>query len=163
MKTLLLMRHAKSSWEDERLLDHDRPLNKRGEKDAPRMGRLLAEENLLPEKMLSSSALRALSTAQIVAEHSGYSKKIDVREELYHAVPDAIFKLLRELDDADGRVLVVGHNPGLEEFLEVLTGEYDLLPTASVALVELPIDHWRDLDSTVKGRLKNLWRPKELP
>ena len=124
------------------------------------MGRLLAEESLVPEKILSSSALRALSTAQIVAEKAGYSKEIDVREELYHAAPETYLNILQELDEE--RVLVVGHNPGLEELLERLTGNYERLPTASVALVEFSIEQWRDLNRTVKGRLKKLWRPKEL-
>lgn len=162
MKTLLLMRHAKSSWKHETLSDHDRPLNKRGQKDAPRMGQLLAERNLVPDRILSSTALRARTTALVAAEQAAFSKTIELRPELYHADPETCIERLQELEDAAQRVLVVGHNPGLEELLEVLTGEEEHLPTAAIAQIELSIAHWRDLNKTTPGRLIELWRPKEL-
>ena len=155
------MRHAKSSWNEESLPDHDRPLNKRGKRDAPRMARLLEEQGLVPDRILSSTALRAQSTAKLVAEHAGRSEAMELRPELYHADPAAIIAVLQELEDADALVLVVGHNPGLEKLLEVLTGEAEHLPTAAIAWIEAPIAHWRDLGNT-PARLIELWRPKEL-
>jgi phosphohistidine phosphatase len=162
MKTLLLMRHAKSSWKDSRLNDHYRPLNKRGQKAAPRMGQLLKDCGLVPDRMLTSSAVRAQSTAQLVAQHAGFSEEIETRSELYHANTETFLFTLQELHDADSLVLLVGHNPGLEEFLELLTGKYERLPTAAVAQVELAITHWQDLEATTTGRLVQTWRPKEL-
>jgi len=163
MKTLLILRHAKSSWKDGSLADHDRPLNKRGEHDAPRMGALLHEEDLLPDLILSSSAVRARTTAQLAAEASGYEGEIILSRDLYSFDADTYLEALSALPDEYQCVMVVGHNPGMAELLSELTHCFEHFPTAALAQVELPIEHWAQLDDEeVEGDLINLWRPKEL-
>ena len=163
LKTLLILRHAKSSWKYDDLADHDRPLNNRGRRDAPRIGRLLAEKELLPDLIISSSARRARRTAELVAENSGCEGEIQLERDLYAAEPEAYRDALRRLGGDHRRVMVVGHNPGLEDLLEELTGDWERMPTAALAQVELPIDEWEQFDEEVEGRLVGFWRPKELP
>lgn len=162
MKTLLILRHAKSSWDNARLIDHDRPLNNRGKADAPRMGRLLRDEGLTPDLIISSSAKRALATAEAAALAADYEDELKVTRDFYHASPEDYLAVLRQLDDAYERVLIVGHNPGMEELVELLTGSWERLPTAALAQVQLPIAHWRELTEETEGNLIDLWRPKEL-
>jgi phosphohistidine phosphatase len=162
MKTLLILRHAKSSWDDASQSDHERPLNKRGAKDAPRIGALLAEEGLLPDCILGSTAVRVRETVELVTQHSGYRGKIEFRPELYLAHPETYFGVLRELPDACHSAMVVGHNPGLEELLSAVAGVEEHLPTGGLAKVELAIDRWLQIDGNVSGKLIQLWRPKEL-
>jgi len=163
MKTLLVLRHAKSSWGDPGLEDHERPLNKRGKKTAPRMGKLLREEGLVPDLVVSSTAVRAKTTTEAVLEKAKYKGKTRYDERLYPGGPSAILEVLREIE-ADGVdcVLIVGHNPGQEELIRALTGREEAFPTAALARIELPIEKWKDLDSTVVGTLTKIWRPKEL-
>ncbi len=162
MKTLLILRHAKSSWKDDTLPDHDRPLNKRGKQDAPRMGKLLQEKGLVPDLIISSTAKRARKTAEMVAEESGYEGEIQLERDLYAFEPTAYLDELAQIEDHYQIVLIVGHNPGLEELVEQLTGEFARLPTAALAQVSLPVESWSDLDEETQGQLSNLWRPKEL-
>ena len=162
MKTLLILRHAKSSWDNSRLVDHDRPLSSRGKEDAPRMGRLLAREDLVPDLIISSSAERALTTAELAAISAGYEAEIQITRHLYHADPESYIELLQQVADSHERVIVVGHNPGMEELVEQLGGHYQRMPTAALAQIELPIESWGELDEETNGRLVNLWRPKEL-
>ncbi len=162
MKTLLILRHAKSSWKDTGLADHDRPLTKRGKRDAPRVGRLLRDENLTPDLILSSTARRALDTAEAVAEASKYEGEIESRPEFYMAGPEAYFHALRALSDDYECVMVIGHNPGLEELVEALTSESETMPTAALAQVELTLKRWRDLSDETEGRLVNVWRAREM-
>jgi phosphohistidine phosphatase len=162
MKTLLIMRHAKSSWANTRLGDHDRPLNDRGRRDAPRMGRLLLDQGLTPELIVTSSAERALSTAEAVALASDYGESIVVTRELYHADPESILEVVgRDGGDA-GSVLVVGHNPGMAELVDLLTGVADRFTTANIAHLSIGIDSWADLSLSSAVELHDLWRPKEL-
>jgi len=161
MKTLLILRHAKSSWKDDSLPDHDRPLNKRGKHDAPLVGRLIRDEGLLPDLILSSTAKRACATVELVAEESGYEGDIEYIRELYAAGPEAFIESLAELPDKYDLVMVVGHNPGLEQLLEELTGEYQSLPTAALAQVVMPIQCWIELSNKADGKLVNIWRPRE--
>jgi phosphohistidine phosphatase len=162
LKTLLILRHAKSSWKYTNLSDHDRPLNKRGKSDAPRMGRLLLREELVPDLIISSSAARALATAESVALACGYESEIQHTRHLYHAWPDAYIDLLHEVQDEHQRVMVVGHNPGIEEFVEELTGEWVRMPTAALAQVALNVDNWSDLSLENMQPLLHVWWPKEL-
>lgn len=162
VKTLLILRHAKSSWKEHGLSDHDRPLNKRGRYDAQKMGRLIRNKKLKPKLIICSSAKRARETVELITQACGYRQEIRFSEALYAAGPEGYVKLLRELDDAYDRVMVVGHNPGLEELLECLTGEEHILPTAALAQVELPIKRWRELGKSMKGELIDLWRPRQL-
>jgi phosphohistidine phosphatase len=162
MKTLLILRHGKSSWKDLTLADHDRPLKKRGKRDAPRMGNLLREEDLVPELILSSTAKRALRTAVLVADACRYDGEIDVRREFYPGYPDDYIEALIGVPDDYQTVMVVGHNPGLEELLEMLTGATEALPTTALAQVALPLKHWVELNDETDGILVNLWLPRAL-
>lgn len=162
MKTLLILRHAKSNWNHPGLADHDRPLNKRGKRDAPKMGQLLLDESLLPDLIISSTAKRARETAGRIARASGYEGPVVETRDLYHAFPEEHLSVLKNHAGKNERVMIVAHNPGLEELLQALTGQAERLPTAALAQVTLPIDHWPDLTLETKGTLVNLWRPKEL-
>jgi len=162
MKLLSILRHAKSSWSDSSLPDHDRPLNKRGLRDAPRMGDLIREKGLVPEAILSSTALRARDTALAVAAATGFPDEVRFTRSLYGAGPDAYLDALSALPDDFEHALVVGHNPGLEELVARVVGAPHTMPTAALAVVELPIESWRELDSLPQGSLRVLWRPREL-
>ena len=163
MKTLLVLRHAKSSWDDSALDDHERPLNARGEEDAPRMGRLVLDEGLMPELVICSDAVRARLTAEAMADAAGYLGTILLESRLYHAGVADILGVLREVVDADlDSVMIVGHNPGLEELVAKVTGEREDFPTGALAQIALPIDRWSDLDPATRGTLVGVWRPKDL-
>lgn len=162
MPTLLLMRHAKSGWDDPSLADHDRPLNARGRKAAPRMGELLVELGLVPDLVVTSTARRALDTAHAVVTSTGYSGRIEVTRRLYLAEPPTFFEVLAELEPSHERVLVVGHNPGISELASLLTGEALELSTAAIARIELPTKSIAALDARSRGKLVDLFRPKEL-
>jgi phosphohistidine phosphatase len=162
-KTLLILRHAKSSWKDDSLADHDRPLKKRGRRDARRMGTWLQEQQLLPDVILTSTAVRARETTQLTAEGADYAGPVRAVEALYHAEPEEIVGVLRTLEDTAERVMIVGHNPGLEMLLEDLVGKWRRLPTATLAQVTLPLSHWRALTVNARGVLVTLQRARDLP
>ncbi len=162
MKTLLVLRHAKSSWDNPTLSDYDRPLNKRGKRDAPRMGKHLQHQGLIPERILSSSAKRARKTATKVAKACGYSGKIKRVDRFYHAPPSVYYELVQALPDKYQSVMVVGHNPTMEQLVTLLTGEIKAMPTTALAHIELPIEHWKSFNLHTKGKLVNLWTPKTL-
>ena len=162
MKTLLIMRHAKSSWNFPELSDYDRPLNGRGKRDAPRMGKHISQEGLTPDVILTSSAKRARSTASKVAKASGYMGTVKKLDALYDTVLGAYFKTLQVLPEKYERVLVFGHNPTMEQLVHHLTGHIKQMPTAALAHIELPIEYWKALDLYTKGTLVNLWTPKTL-
>lgn len=162
MKTLLLLRHAKSSWKDSEIDDHERPLNKRGKKDAPRMGKLLKDENLLPDLIVASSARRCRKTADHVIQASGYRGETRITGDLYESDAAKLREIITASDDSVTRLLLIAHNPGLEELLESLLGVYTPLTTAALARVELPLDHWRELISETRGQLIHLCQPREL-
>jgi phosphohistidine phosphatase len=160
MKTLLLMRHAKSSWAEAGMPDHDRPLNDRGRRDAPRMARRLADAGLLPDRLLCSTATRARQTAELLVPASGYAGPVSHDPRLYHATPDAILGVVAETPDDAARLLVIAHNPGLEQLVRRLAGDDGPMPTAAVAQIELPIARWRDAPAAT-GRLVELRKPKD--
>jgi phosphohistidine phosphatase len=162
MKTLLLLRHAKSSWKDSDIDDHERPLNKRGKKDAPKMGKLLGDEALLPDLIVCSSAKRCRKTAEQVIQHSGFRGETRICGELYEADAARLCEFLTKLDDRFSRVLFIAHNPGMEELLESLTGVYTPLSTAALAHVELSIDSWANTANGTQGSLIKVWQPREL-
>ena len=162
MKTLLVMRHAKSSWKHPEVADHDRPLNKRGKQDAPRMGKLLRQQKLTPQVIVSSTATRARRTADAVVDCCAFDGAVHLERRLSLADLGTILEVLRELGGPADRLLVIGHNPGLEELIARLTGRTEIFPTAAVAQIQLSIDSWEALRSSTRGRLVNLWRPKEL-
>lgn len=146
MKTLYILRHAKSSWDNPDLDDFQRPLNDRGEKDAPRMGKRLRKENISPDLICSSPATRALTTAQLVAEELDYKAKSILEEpKLYHAGGDTILDVVRGFDDKHKAIMIVGHNPGLTEFAnDLLNEEIDNIPTAGFVAARLNINEWKE-------------------
>lgn len=119
-------------------------------------------QNLVPDLLLCSTALRAQATAGLVAAACGYTGEIRPAPELYLAGPDVYLDVLRGVADQHSRVLVVGHNPGLEALVEALTGQGVILPTAALAQVALPLHSWRELEVGPVGKLVNVWRPKAL-
>ena len=148
MKTLTLVRHAKSSWKDASLGDRKRPLNKRGKRDAPVMGRRIAAHGIRPSLIISSPAKRAWTTAQIIARELGYPLEFLQREEqLYLASLDDFLDVLVAQDEGFNSVMVVGHNPGMTDFANFLSpGLTHNLPTAGVVSVEIDQEHWKLYD-----------------
>lgn len=148
MKTLYIVRHAKSSWKFPELEDHDRPLNKRGKRDAPFMGSLMKSRNVLPELMLSSSANRALTTAKVIAEKTGYDpEKIVVERDIYMADSDDILEILQRQNDKYGSIMIFGHNPGFTDLVNELADEdIDNVPTCGIAKLVLNSESWTELD-----------------
>ena len=126
------------------------------------MGELVREYGLIPDVVISSDAVRARRTAEAVAEAARYAGEILLDPRLYLAWPDDILSLLQRVREKAETVMIVGHNPGLEKLVEQLTGEWQDLPTAALAQIGLPLDQWRDLKLSTRGRLVGLWRPEEL-
>ena len=162
MKTLLVLRHGKSSWKDSGLADHDRPLNVRGRNDAPRLGRLLRDGGMVPDLIVSSTAIRARVTAKLVAKQAGYRGTVKHSRKLYLADAPEIIRVLGKVGGKASRLLVVGHNPGLEKLVAGLTGCTVMMPTAALVEVRLEVDKWSKLDASTRGRLVNLWPPRRL-
>lgn len=162
MKTLILIRHAKSSRDDPFLSDRERPLSKRGKRDAPYMARLLNERGPRPDLIVSSPAKRALKTAKIFAEILGYPKKrIRVSEEIYLQGLGALLETVAGLDDALETACLVGHNPDLTELLDRLAAAgIDDIPTCAITVVEFDAAAWRDcVQLRAQGRLAWFERP----
>ena len=162
MKTLLLLRHAKSSWKDTSLADHDRPLKKRGRKAAPRMGRWLIENGLRPDHALCSTATRARETLQLVQSEWSGNVPASTHAELYHCDVAQMINVLREVAEPAASVLVVGHNPDLELFVEHVTGQSERLSTGALARIELDLSDWSELTDATRGTLVSVSRPREL-
>lgn len=162
MKNLLLLRHAKSSWDKAEIPDHERPLNHRGQKDAPRMGKLMREKGLLPDLTLCSSAIRARQTFELASEALAYRGAIEFRDDLYAFEPGAYLRAIRAIPAENDLVMIVGHNPSIEELLSGLTGEHLSIPTAALAEIELGINEWNQISFGMQAKLKNIWIPKEI-
>ena len=162
MRTLLLLRHAKAAHADEGVPDHDRPLTERGRRSAERMGHLLADLNLLPDTIISSTSQRAQETAELVAEVGGVLQVVEHDERLYLASDQSILRILSRVPARAQCVMVVGHNPGLESLVRAFTGRREELPTAAIAGIELNIESWSKLTPSTRGTLKGVWRPRDL-
>jgi phosphohistidine phosphatase len=161
MKTLLLLRHAKSSHDQPGIGDHDRGLTERGKQNADRAGELLRERGLLPGIVLSSTARRARKTAKRVLRASGASAKRELLDDLYLAPPQSYATHIRELPDKFHTVLVVGHNPGMEELLQKLIGAVQSVPTTGLAQLEVPIESWADFSLGTRCQLSWFWSPSQ--
>lgn len=148
MKRLTLLRHAKSSWRDPELADFDRPLNKRGKRDAPRMGRRLAQRGFAPDLLLVSPARRARLTAEAIIEQLGIdNSRLIFDERIYMASTEELVQLLRSIADDRQNVLLVGHNPGITDLANYLVdGQIENIPTCSVFSVELQVASWMELE-----------------
>ena len=156
MKTVLVLRHAKSSRENPDLDDHERPLNARGRRDAPRMGQLVLRRHLVPDRILCSTAVRAQTTAHVVAGECGYDGEVTASDDLYLAGPSEYIRQLSQLAENCRIVMVVGHNPGLEDLVALS------MPTAALAEIRATVETWAGIEEVRDGELANLWRPKEL-
>jgi phosphohistidine phosphatase len=160
MRTLYLLRHAKSSWDDRAIADFDRPLNDRGRRAAPFMGELIRKRGLVPQAIVSSPALRARETAEAAAAAAGYSGVILFDASVYEASPNDLRKIIAGFDNSWSAAMLVGHNPGMEGIVYYLTGHVEPMPTAALAIIELEIDKWAELDEGM-GRLDTVIRPRE--
>jgi phosphohistidine phosphatase len=146
MKTLFLVRHAKSSRDDPSLPDRDRPLDDRGRQDAPKMGKRLAKRDVKTDVLLSSPALRALTTAQLIAEEIGYKRKdIVVDDRLYASSADDLLAVIRALDKKLNRVMLFGHNPEVTDLAHWLSSEIIDMPTSAVAEFDFDTKAWSDI------------------
>jgi phosphohistidine phosphatase len=162
VKTLLLLRHAKSSWEDASLSDFERPLNKRGSRAAPRIGQFMRERQLRPDLVLCSPAQRARDTASLALEAGGIETLLRYEARIYEADVPTLLEIIRGIEEAHSEVMLVGHNPGLEELLGFLTGENRHMRTATLARIVLNSEKWSDAGERDSGRLELFVKAREL-
>jgi phosphohistidine phosphatase len=170
MKILTLLRHAKSGWDDPVARDFDRPLNQRGRRAAVTVGRALRDEGMQFDAVIASSAVRVVETLRDVAEGYGRALEPSHRSDLYLASPAVLLERIQRTDDGVDRLLVVGHNPGLEQLATLLSGSdrsgclaqlQDKYPTAAVAVIEFSVDRWADVNKG-GGVLVRFIRPRDL-
>ena len=161
-KTLIIMRHAKSSWDDPDLADYDRPLNERGLRDAPRMAQWLSDAELIPDQVITSAACRASQTASIVANELALESDILETRDLYLSGYDTYLEQVSYLPNYVETVLVIGHNPTMESLVYLLSGESVSMPTAAIAVIQLPIDTWSDQVTAASANLVKHDFPKSL-
>lgn len=165
MKSLTLIRHAKSSWSSTETKDHDRPLNDRGKEDAPRMGRFLAGVGFAPQHFLSSTAVRALATARIIADAVGVPlESIQDEAKIYHASVPALLRVIADMDEKYESAALFGHNPGMGDLGNYLVPGQRIaqFPTCAVAHIELDIEYWGEVREGC-GLLRAHFYPKMLP
>ncbi len=161
MKTLFIMRHAKSSWDNPNWSDFERPLNERGFQTAPLMGEVMLKNNFTPEIIVSSPAMRAKQTAQLVKESAAFEAGIRFDERIYEASISILLGVVADIEDLYDSAMIVGHNPGFENLVRTLTGKIEPMPTATLAVVDLEINSWKEINSET-GNLRKMIRPKEL-
>jgi len=152
MKTLFTLRHAKAAPKDPNVSDHDRPLDKVGKDDALRMGNLIKDKEMIPSLIISSTALRAQTTAELVAKGCIYQGDIVLNPSLYEATPKDYLSILETLSDMYGSVLIVGHNPTIEDTIQMLTdsSEVTTISSCTLAHLSLAIEKWSDLSNNGK-------------
>lgn len=162
MKTVFFIRHAKSSWEDPSLKDIDRPLNKRGLRDAPFMAKVLRGKGALVDQFISSSANRAYTTATFFAkEFDVPTTEIRTEAVIYHAYAEEVLHLIRTLDDTLNTICIFGHNPTFTSIANTFTEEYIAnVPTCGIIKIQANIEHWKDFDKT-KAALHGFYYPKQ--
>ncbi len=161
LREILILRHAKAHA-DESGNDKERELTSNGREAARRMGERAREQAVVPDTAICSTATRARQTLEIFSEASGFSGRVEMLDELYLAPAALYVAAARRLGGAAQRLLVVGHNPGLEALLDVLSGTSETLPTSALAVCELPIRTWSELSGETSGKLIALWKPKEI-
>ena len=171
MKTIYLLRHAKSSWDDSSLSDHDRPLNERGRAAAPRVGAHMQAMGYLPDLVLCSTSMRTRQTLDAVLSELDVEPAVEFEEDLYLAAPSEMLDLVRSVPDTVESVLIVSHNPGTGILAAALSGDGPeerihlmraKFPTTGLAIIELSVDRWKDVESGC-GSLKEFVRPRDLP
>ena len=159
MKTLLLMRHGKSDWDADYDQDHERPLNDRGVRSARIMGRLLAGNDLMPELIITSTAVRARSTATLASEAGGWDSEIVLDPNLYGTGADAAVQAASTAPDVQ-RLMLVGHQPTWSILVSVLSGEKVDMKTGTVAVLEFDIGEWKLLPS-IQGKVAAVYQPRD--
>lgn len=159
MKQLLVMRHAKSDWGADYDSDHERPLNGRGERSARVMGRVLSSRQLAPDLVVTSTAVRARTTAKLAIDAGDWECEIRLEPDFYGTGARQVVDIAAQSPEV-GRLMVVGHQPTWSMVVRGLTGEYADMKTAAVAVVELPIDSWRELPAA-SGELSELLYPRD--
>jgi phosphohistidine phosphatase len=164
MRTLLLVRHAKSSWDDPALSDKERPLNKRGKDDAPKMGKLLKKRDFQPDLIVSSPAKRAYSTAKRIAKELDYRKNnIETDEALYMADTEDFISVIKNIDDNINNLMLFSHNYGITYFANFISGsEIDNIPTCGLVRIDFEMESWKQITET-KGKLIYFEYPKKYP
>lgn len=160
MKKLYIIRHAKSSWKDESLSDFNRPLNKRGKKDAPLMGNRLRDKNIIPDIIISSPALRAKTTAEIIAKLVHYNQEIIFDERVYEATPAELHAIVTGVDDKNSVLFLVGHNPGLNMLAEAYVEFDENIVTCGIVEIAFDCNRWADI-SADNARLISFDYPKK--
>lgn len=152
-KNIFLIRHAKSSWQSATLSDFERPLNERGERDAPIMGKILKDKGIIPDLIISSTAKRAQQTAKKMAKALGYDQdKIQFEESLYHCSPEQIFQVLQWLDASVSSVFIVAHNPGITHFCNQISTTFSLanMPTCGIVGFSCEAEDWTAVEQAKK-------------
>jgi phosphohistidine phosphatase len=151
VKYLLIIRHAKSSWDSASLSDFERPLNERGKKDAATMAKRLHKQKITIDAFISSPAKRAKKTAEVFAQELGVDNII-FAEDLYHASVSFLYEVIKRTDDKFNAVAIFSHNPGITEFVNTLTDTIrtDNVPTTGIFAVKAPVDNWKDFESAGK-------------
>lgn len=162
-KILLILRHAKSSWKNKKLNDHDRPLNKRGRREAVKMGKYLKKINMIPNTVVTSSALRAIQTTALVCRHSEYKGLVKVNSGFHLGGMDSYLHSIAETASNTTRLLIIGHNPGLEELVRFLTCRSLKIHTCTLVQLNLEIVNWKNIafQQVVRSEIMNIWRPKK--
>ena len=153
MKTLLLLRHAKTSLIDPMLSDNMRPLTYQGKKDVSIIGNILKNKNLIPDIIICSNAKRAVDTSKLIAEYVNYHNEIHLSKLLYQTTAKDYINVVSETPDKNNMVLLVGHNPILENLVEIITNESRIMKTCSLAHIVLPIKKWLEIKIQTKGKL----------
>ena len=156
MKTLILMRHANAEARENDQLDLERPLTRKGKKAARKTGKVMKHTAVCPQRILSSSARRTKETAKEISKKLSTPLQIDVLDDLYLAEPQAFVDVLRQVSDELDCVMVVGHNPGLRDLLQTLTGTVLRFPKATAAYINLPLDSWQEISLELRGELDTL-------
>ncbi len=155
-RTLVMIRHAKSSWANPLQSDFERPLNKRGEHEAQEMGNLLKKMGLVPDLLICSKAKRTRQTAKRIADAVSYDKELIQKEEkLYHCISSVFDEVIFEIDDSIQTVFIVAHNPGITEFVNYLSHEFKVMemPTCGIAAIQFDADEWNQLPLADRKKL----------
>lgn len=145
MKRLFIIRHAKSSWDNLSLDDYDRPLNERGLKNAPFMGQVLKQKEILPDIIISSPAKRAMHTAELIANEIGYEKAITPNEYIYEAYVNVLQEIVSYIYDEHDTAFLVGHNPGVTALAYMLGDFKEEMPTCAIVEIEFDCNSWMDV------------------
>ena len=160
-RILLLLRHAKSSWKNKELDDHDRPLNKRGKRDAIKMGKYLKKINLIPNTIITSSARRAVETTTLVCRHCDYDRLVDVNFSFHKNGVNSYIRSISQTPVDRTILLLIGHNPDLEELVGILTHRSIKMSTCTLVQINLYIPNWNNIISQhgFRSEIMNIWKP----